>query len=401
MLISASVFVDTLGDGLWMVGGGLFFVRSQHFAVAAVGAGLTIAGLVGLPAGIRLARVADRRGPRGTYLALTLTQSAAFVALVVSRSFLVFVLASAVAASANQGAQATRSGIVRSFGGAEAVRFRARLHVITNLGISAGAALAGIAIAVNTRDAYVSLMLVDAATFGLAGLLLRGARITPTASVPAVSRRSGAIRDLRYVAVAAADGLLDLEFIVSGFLLPLWVVLHTTAPRWLASPLLLLNTAIVVLFQVRFAKAATEPVGAAGSARRGSLALGGAAILFGLSGGVPALAAAGLLVAAMCLHSLGELMHASGSFGLSYGLAPEHTVSEYQAVWSLGMGLARALGPAVLTVVCLRGGLAGWIALGVAFAVTGACIPRLAALASASRPHALGDAAPDVQPARR
>jgi hypothetical protein len=382
-LVSASAFVDTFGDGMWMVGAGLFFVRAQGLPVTEVGIGLTIAGLIGLPAGIALARVADRRGPRGTYLALTLTQAAAFVALVASRTFVPFVVASAVAASANQGAQAIRSGIVRTMGGADAVRFRARLHAVMNVGISGGAAVAGLVIAANTRSAYVALMLADAGTFAVAGLLLRAASPVPAVVSPPGARRLGALRDSRYVAVAAADGLLDFEFIVSGFLLPLWVVLHTHAPRWLASPLLLLNTAIVVLFQVRFSNAATEPTGAARSYRRAGFALAAAAVMFGVSGRIPAVAAAALLVAAMAVHSLGELMHASGAFGLSYGLAPEHAVSEYQAVWSLGMGLARALGPAVLTFVCLRGGLVGWVALGLAFAVTGTAMPRLARRAGA------------------
>jgi len=385
-LVSASAFVDTFGDGMWMVGAGLFFVRAQGLPVTQVGLGLTIAGLVGLPAGVALARVADRRGPRGMYLALTLTQAAAFVALVGSRTFLPFVLASTVAASTNQGAQAIRSGIVRTMGGTDAVRFRARLHAVMNVGISAGAAVAGVVIAANTRTAYDALMLADAATFALAGMLLRATSPVPVAVTAAAARRLGALRDLRYASVAAADGLLDFEFIVSGFLLPLWVVLHTHAPRWLASPLLLLNTAVVVVFQVRFSAAANDPAGAARSYRRAGVALAGAAVLFGVSGQVPAVAAAALLIAAMAVHSLGELMHASGAFGLSYGLAPQHAVSEYQAVWSLGMGLARALGPAVLTFVCLRGGLAGWVTLAAAFAVTGAAMPRLARRAECRQP---------------
>ncbi len=383
-LITASAFVDTFGDGLWMVAGGLFFVRAQHLPVTEVGLGLTVAGLVGLPAGLWLARVADRRGPRGAYLALTLTQAAAFVLLVFAASFPPFVVGATIAACANQGAQAIRSGIVRTKGGADAVRFRARLHAVMNVGISAGAAIAGLAVAVNTRPAYVTIMVCDAATFALAGLLLRATSAVPAVPPPPASTRFGAIRDGRYVAVAAVDGLLDLQFIVSGYLLPLWVVLHTSAPRWLSSPLLMLNTGVVVFLQVRFSKGADRVPGAARSFRRGAWTLAVATVIFGISGQVSPGVAVVTLVAAMAVHSIGELLHASGSFGLSYGLAPTHSVSEYQAVWSLGMGMARALGPALLTFVCIKGGLVGWIGLGAAFVAAGAAAPALSRRVDAS-----------------
>lgn len=376
-LVTVSTFVDTIGDGLWMVGGALFFVRAKGFPVVDVGIGLTISGLLSLPAGIALARLADRRGSRGTYLALTLIQSAAFVLLVIFRSFALFVMCAAMAASANQGAQAIRSGLIRSKGGADAVRFRSRLHAVMNVGISIGAAFAGVAIAVNTPAAYKTLMLGDAVTFAIAGLLMRATTRVCVVAAP-TGGRFGALRDGRYLTVAAVDGILDFQFLVSGYLLPLWVVLRTQAPRWLASPLLLLNTAIIVLFQVRFSSGAKEPAGAARSFRRGAATLAIAAVLFGISGRAGDATAIGLLVAAIGVHSVGELLHASGAFGLSYGLAPQHSASEYQAVWSLGMGMARAFGPAVLTLLCIKGGLPGWLLLSVAFAAAGLAAPPLA-----------------------
>ena len=88
------------------------------------------------------------------------------------------------------------------------------------------------------------------------------------------------------------------------------------------------------------------------------------------------------------LPAIGKRQIASGAIGLSYGLAPEHSVSEYQAVWSLGMGMARALGPAVLTFVCIKGGLPGWLALGGAFLAAGAAAPSLARRVTAARAEA-------------
>lgn len=46
--------------------------------------------------------------------------------------------------------------------------------------------------------------------------------------------------------------------------MPLWIAGHTTAPHWLVSGLLLLNTVMVVLFQVRASRGTEDLGGAAG-----------------------------------------------------------------------------------------------------------------------------------------
>lgn len=375
-LVLVSAAVDSFGSGLWLAGGALFFHQALGLPLAAIGAGLAVAGLVALPAGVQLARFADRHGPRGSYVLLTLIQAACYAAFVFAHSFPLFVVLATLGASLGSGAQAVRSGIVRGVGGEAAVRLRARLHAIMNVAIALGAAAAGVLIAFNTTLSYDLLILTDAVTFAVAGGLLHFIEAVPVSGGPA-ARGWVAIRDRGYVAAAALDGVMDLEFGISGYILPLWVVTHTAAPRWFASVLLLLNTAIVALFQVRFSKGAERPPGAARSFRAAGFVLALAAGAFALTGVLsPLLAILGLLVA-MAVHSVGELLHASGQFGLSYGLAPEGAVSEYQAVFSLGMGFSRAFAPAVLTFLCILGGSAGWLVVGLVFVGAGVAMPIL------------------------
>jgi hypothetical protein len=163
------------------------------------------------------------------------------------------------------------------------------------------------------------------------------------------------------------------------------VVSNTQAPRWFASVLLVLNTVIVTLLQVKLSAGSERPTGAARSYRRAGIALGAAAVAFSLTGLGPAGWAVPMLIVAIAVHSLGEILHASGQFGLSYGLAPAHSVSEYQAVFSLGMGFSRAFAPAFLTFVCVLGGAPGWIAISAMFIVTGLIMPRASAHAEQRR----------------
>lgn len=376
-LVLASATVDSFGSGLWLAGGALFFHRAVGLPLPLIGLGLAIAGLTALPAGVQLARLADRRGARGVYLALTMTQAACFVVFVLVHSFVLFVVLATVAASADSGAQAIRSAIVREIGGAAAVRFRAQLHALMNVAIALGAAAAAVLVGIGSLGAFDLLILLDAATFAVAGLLV--ARTAPSAvSVISSSRQWIAIRDVAYVGAAALDGVLDLEFGVSGFVLPLWVVTHTNAPRWLAALLLLLNTVIVASLQVRFSKGADTLRGAARSFRRAAITLTAAALIFSLTGGLAPVAAVLMLALAMTVLSFGELQHAPGQFGIAYGMAPEQAAAEYQAVFSLGMGLSRAFAPAILTFFCVILGSLGWWLLAALFLAAGLLMPLVA-----------------------
>ncbi|MDH2443512.1 hypothetical protein QDR37_06100 [Amnibacterium sp. CER49] len=376
-LVLASATVDSFGSGLWLAGGALFFHRAVGLPLPLIGLGLAFAGLVALPAGVRLARLADRHGARGFYLALTMTQAACYVVFVFVHSFLLFVLLATIAASADSAAQAIRSALVRAIGGATAVRFRARLHALMNVAIALGAALAAVLIGIGSLGAYDVLIVLDAVTFALAGVLVARTTLQRVAVAPA-GRRWVAIRDRAYVAAATLDGVLDLEFGVSGFVLPLWVVTRTSAPHWLAALLLLLNTVLVATLQVRFSRGSDTVRGAARSFRRAALTLAAAAIVFSSTGGVPPAGAVLMLVLAMTVLSFGELQHAPGQFGLAYGMAPEHAAAEYQAVFSLGMGLSRAFAPAILTFLCVTLGAPGWWLLALLFLAAGLLMPLVA-----------------------
>jgi hypothetical protein len=91
--------------------------------------------------------------------------------------------------------------------------------------------------------------------------------------------------------------------------------------------------------------------------------------------------------------SLAELLTLTGAFGVSFGLAPEHAVGEYQGVWNVGNGASLAIGPGLLSAVCLRGGTLGWAVLAVAVALAGWATSALVGRAPASHPSASAAAA--------
>ena len=238
--------------------------------------------------------------------------------------------------------------------------------------------LAGFALAAGTHLAYESLMLGDAASF-LGGALLLLAVPRPRASgqptPPGGRGRWPALRDRPYLALTATNCVMALQYFVLAFAMPLWVIEHTGAPRWLVSPMLLSNTVLIVLLQVRFSRSTKTPYGGARSIRCAGVVLAGAMVLYSLASGADPGTAAAMLLAAVIMHTLGELLQSAGAFGISYGLAPETALGEYLGVYGLGIGICRAVAPGVLAATCLAHGRRGWLLIGMLFLLSGLGLP--------------------------
>jgi hypothetical protein len=385
----ASTLVNTAGDGLYIAGSALFFTRGLGLPVARVGVGLTCAGLVGLAAGIPLGRLADRRGPREVLIAIQLVQAVAIGSYVlVGRSLWAFVAVATICIASMQGADAAKGALVGQLAADDPVRLRALVQSVSNMGISAGTVLAGLAIASGTPLAYRLVMLGDAITFlGAAVLLLWVPRTAPARPVHTVSPRHdrGALRDRPYLVLTACNAVMSLQYFVLAFAMPLWVINHTGAPRWLVSPMLLTNTVLVVLLQVRFSRGTRQPDGGARSIRRAGLVLAVSMLLYSAASRVPEIDAVVLLLGAIVLHTLGELLQSAGSFGVSYGLADESALGEYLGVYGLSLGLCRAVAPGVLTATCLTHGRPGWLLLAGLLALSGVATPPMARWAQHAR----------------
>ncbi|MFD6876375.1 MULTISPECIES: hypothetical protein [unclassified Streptomyces] len=114
-----------------------------------------------------------------------------------------------------------------------------------------------------------------------------------------------------------------------------------TPAAYRAAVILIANAVAVVLLQVRAARGTDEPAAAARAARAGSLCLGVASVIFALTEGASAAVACALLVAGAPAHVLGEIRPPAGSWGMSFGLAPEHAQGQYQGTAAMAPTSAR------------------------------------------------------------
>jgi MFS family permease len=383
-----AVLANTFGFGLVLTSSVLYFTRVVHLPVGRVGLGLTIAGLIGLAAGIPIGDLADRRDPRQVLRMTMLVQFAATAGYVFVRNFAGFVVVATVDMLALNAAESAEGALIRRVGGEDATVFRSATRAISNVGISLGAVGCGIAVQIGTPDAYRALIIGNALSFLAAWAVCgRLPRYEPLPR-PEDGPRWGALTDRAFVAYAVHNAAMSLQYFVILLPLPLWVIGHTHAPRWSVALFLLVNTFIVIVLQVRVG---TNVV----TIRQGGAAMRRAGVMFllscsaiGFAAHLPAWPAFLLLAAAIVVHSLGETSHAAASFALDFGMAPAHAQGQYQGLAGLGIGVGAAAAPVVMIGLCLTYGVAGWIGLGVFFALLGLAAPAIARWGERTRPDA-------------
>jgi hypothetical protein len=269
--------------------------------------------------------------------------------------------------------------------GSGRVAARAYLRAVTNIGIMAGAGIATLALHFDTAVAYRSMFVVDSAlTISSAFVILAVPRVAPqpkTDDGPVWI----ALRDHGYLAVAALNAAMSIHYAVLDVAIPLWVVDHTEAPRWTVALLLIINTAVVALFQVRSSRGIADPATAARATRTaGFLLLAGMALFAAASGGGVVVAVA-LLALGAFVHVIGELLQSSGSFLLGFDLAADHAQGQYQGLWGTSLSISTMVAPTVLALLPLGLGVPGWIILGVWFALIGVLFVPVVRWAAARR----------------
>jgi hypothetical protein len=373
--MSLSTLVNTVGMGLFLSAGTIFLIRSAGLSPAAAGVGLTVGSLIGFGAGVFVGDQADRRGAREVVIAAMLVEAVASAGLLLVHNVWTLILVATVAAVGRAGSGSARGamiGVLAEPGKGAALR--TYLRAVTNVGLAVGMLGSAVVLAVDSRTAYVILVLTDAATFLLAAAVLaRLPHLPPTRAAEAAAdgRRWLALRDRRYLGFTVASSVASLQYWVLVQALPVWIVLRTAAPRSMAALVLFVAAVTVAVTQIPATRSIDGPRTAARLlARSGPLFLV-AWILMGVASGPPAWVTVALLLIAVLVHSLAEVWQAGGTFELSFALARPEAQGQYQGVIGLGHGFIEAVAPVIVITLCIDAGLVGWVALGLIVTVAG------------------------------
>jgi MFS family permease len=366
-ILALSKLASSIGDGLYYVCAALFFTRVVGLSPAQIGLGLTIAWTVGFIASVPLGHVADQRGPRGVAVTLLVLAGAATAAYLVIASLSLFIVAASVYAVCSRGSSAAQLALLAgSVDQTEVTRSRAFMISMLNAGLAAGAGLASIVLLFDTEAAYRMAFAANALSFVVAALLL--SRIpAPRLATDDHSPSSvlEVLKDGPFVAVTAINAVLVLHLTLIDVALPLFILQHTEAPLWVVSGVFVLNTTMVVLYQVRVSRGVTGLFDATRFLRyAGVLLLAGCAAYAASALGSSSWLAAVVLLVATAIMTVGEMCQTVATTEISFGLSPEGRHGQYQAFFGLGLTAAEAAGPLLLTGLIVYGSWQGWLVLG-------------------------------------
>lgn len=377
-------FIDKCGTGLWATSIALYFTYVSGLGLGQVGLLVAVSGGVGIAGAPLAGRLADRFPVTRVLIGCQLLRAASLLALLTTDNYALLVLYSAVGALPDRATNVLTKLYAARIAGPERVRYQAISRTAGNLGWAVGGLGAAAALSVATSTAFQLLLVGNVVSYVvMAALTLRcteppaPSRVAATSATGAPSAKpAGPWRDRTFLLFTATEAVMFLDDTILQVALPLWIVHATDAPVELAPLLLVLNSVLVVLFQVPLARfgATTE------AARRllvplacllavGTLALAASAY----AGRTLAITA---LVAAAVALTFAEILHATASWELSVALAPDDAQGAYLGVHGLAPATQRFGGPLLLTGVISAGPLA-WPILGAALVATCAAQSRL------------------------
>lgn len=375
--MATSSLINTIGNGLFSVTSALYFTRIVGLTPAQIGFAFSVSAAVAFSMTIPFGNLADLYSPKTLSRIISTVSAIAMATYAFATNYAMFFVTAVIIGITDRGTNAVRGALIARVGGPEGrVRIRAYLRSITNLGISLGSLAGGAALAIDDANVYKLLILLNAGSSLVSAWLLGKLPDMPPFEHAERVRRTEALRDHTYMSLVGLQAILAMHFLMLELIVPLWLVRETNAPRWVAAGTFLINTVACTLFQVSTARGAEDVRTAGYLQRRGGywLALGALTYASSALTDVGWISAAVLLVGA-AVHVTGELLASSGSFGIGFGLPPDHLQGQYQAVWSLGWGMSGVVGPVLLTTVILQSGIAGWVAIAGLFALAGFLTP--------------------------
>ncbi|MFN8194953.1 MAG: MFS transporter [Nocardioidaceae bacterium] len=380
-----AIAVDAVGSGVFMPLAMLYFLEVTPLTLVQVGAAISIASAVALPAGPVIGGIVDRVGAKRVLLAGNLLQAVGFAAYLVTQSFaavLAWTIVVTVGRTAFWGSYANIVAAISRPG--EREKWFGFLGALRNVGFAVGGLAAGAAITVGTELAFDAVVAANAASYVVALLLLLAVPETRPAHAPALPGTWGTVlRDHRYRLLVGTQLGYSIAMMVLNFAIPVYAVTMLGLPGWLTGAVFTINTVMIGFGQ------GLVVTGMTGRLRWRilvvtQLVFGASFLVLWVAGELSEPLAITLILVGSVVYTGGELLGGPVLGALSAEAAPAELRGRYLALIQLAWNVASTVAPVSFAWLLARGVADLWVALLVVSAVSVAAAVRL----GRTMPHA-------------
>lgn len=353
----------------------LYFLAATPLTLVQVGAALTTAGLLALPAGPLVGGLVDRYGAKPVLQAANVAQALGFAGyLLVDQAWQIAICA--WLNSAGRAVSFSCYGVTVTALAAPGQRERwfGLLGSVRNLGYALGGLLCAVAISFGAHGVHTAIVVVNALSYVTAYVLIRAVpNIRPEAGQDAAGGWGRVLRDRRYLTLVAHQLCFAVSLFVLNIAIPVYAVDVLGLPGWTAGAVFSLNALMVGFGQgivVRWLS---------GRIRSRVLVAGHACfaagyLLFLAADRSAALAlAVGVVLLGAVSYTFGEILGGPITSTVAAESAPDALRGRYLALNQLAVTVAGAVSPAALSGLLSMGASAMWLTL-VGISVLGATL---------------------------
>ncbi|WP_405816900.1 MFS transporter [Streptomyces sp. NBC_01390] len=380
----AAIVIDSIGTGVFIPVTMLYFLATTSLSLVQVGAALTTAGLLALPAGPLVGGLVDRYGAKPVLQAANLAQALGFAGyLVVGQAWQI-----AVCAWLNSAGRAVFFScygvtVTELAAPGQRERWFGLLGSVRNLGYALGGLLSAVAVSFGTHGVYAGIVVVNALSYVTAYFLMRAVpNVRPEAGQDTAGGWGRVLRDRRYLSLVAHQLCFAISLFALNVAIPVYAVDVLGLPGWTAGAVFVLNTLMVGFGQ-------GIVVGWLGGRIRSRVLVAGHVcfavgyFLFLAADRLTALTlAVGVVLLGAGTYTVGEILCAPITSTLAAESAPDALRGRYLALNQLAVTVAGAVAPAALSGLLSTGAAAIWLTLvgisilGVTLAITvGRAVP--------------------------
>ncbi len=374
-VLALGALIDAIATGVYLAVATLYFVEYVKIPAPSVGVAIAIANVCGLLVPMPVARLTQHLGVIRVYIALLVVRGVGMAAYVLADGYWRYVAVTCLFTMASRAALPLLQVLIGQMEGEEdRTRTMASMRTVNNIGLAVGFLIAGLVQMSHSHAGYLALFVACGASFAVVALVTVRATngvVSRDTAVPVRQRRASSVyRDGRFITVAVANAVLMMHDSMLFILIPLWVVQRCGLSPTASSTLLILNTVITVVIQVRLAKYAKGVRGAMRLLRWSIVALVIAGLLLGLADDDAAVwQLLALLTGAVVLLTVGENLHAVSGWELSFLMSDPEKRAQYLSLFSLGYTGQQIIGPVLMTAVVLPWGMSGVMVVTAMFVV--------------------------------